>query len=61
MVVSVKWIENHYHLFNKLYFGNTLPNIKFKANNSKTGWGYAGFNYDLKNDTIIPDFISISN
>lgn len=61
MIVTVNWIEEHYNEFNKMYWDGKLPNIKFKTNRSKNSWGFAGFIYDYENDTIIPDFISISN
>jgi len=61
MVVTTSWISSNYTKFNNLYFGGTLPNIKFKTNRSKNSWGFASFRYDWANDTIIPECITISN
>lgn len=61
MIVTTSWISSNYNKFNNLYFGGTLPNIKFKTNHSKTSWGFASFRFDWTNDTIIPEAITISN
>lgn len=61
MIVTTSWIEYNYNKFNKLYFGNTLPNISFKTSNTKKAWGYATYKYDFINSTIIPLSITISN
>ena len=49
MIVTTSWIEYNYNKFNKLYFGNTLPNISFKTSNTKKAWGYATYKYDFIN------------
>ena len=61
MIVTTSWISSNYNKFNNLYFGGTLPSIKFSTNHSKRVWGFATFRYDWDNDTIIPDSITISN
>lgn len=61
MIVTVEWIEKHYNKFNQLYFGGTLPRIVFKTSRTKKSWGYATYKYDLKNSTVIPESIVISN
>ena len=61
MIVTTSWISSNYNKFNQLYFGGTLPSIKFSTNHSKRVWGFATFRYDWDNDTIIPDSITISN
>lgn len=61
MIVTTNWIAENYSKFNSLYFGGTLPNIKFKTNRSKKTWGFASFIYDWANNTIIPECITISN
>lgn len=61
MIVTTNWIAENYSKFNSLYFGGTLPNIKFKTNRSKNSWGFASFRYDWANGTIIPECITISN
>lgn len=61
MLVTTSWIKEHYEKFNKLYFGDTLPMVKFKINHSKHCFGFAGFRYDLWNNTIIPEVLIMSN
>ena len=61
MLVTISWIKEHYDKFNKLYFGDTLPMVKFKINRTKNSFGFAGFQYDFLNDTIIPDILIMSN
>ena len=61
MLVTTSWIEKNYNKFNKLYFGGTLPNIRFKTSRSKKTWGFASFRYDFSNSTIIPLEITMSN
>lgn len=61
MLVTISWIKEHYDKFNKLYFGDTLPTVKFKINRTKNSFGFAGFQYDFLNDTIIPDILIMSN
>ena len=61
MLVTKTWIAKNYNKFNKLYFGNTLPNIEFKISRSKNTWGYASYKYDFANNTIIPLSITLSN
>ena len=61
MLVTVSWIEKNYNKFNKLYFGGTLPSIRFKVSRSRHMWGYASYKYDFENSTIIPLEITLSN
>lgn len=61
MIVTTSWISSNYNKFNQLYFGGTLPSIKFSTNRSKRVWGFATFRYDWENDTIIPEAIVMSN
>lgn len=62
MVISTNWIKENYLKFNKLYWNNKLPNnIEFKVSRSRNTWGFASFNYDFKNNNIIPIQITISN
>ena len=61
MIVTINWIEKKYNQFNDLYFGGTLPTVKFKINRSKNSWGFASFIFDWENDTVIPECITMSN
>ena len=61
MLVTTSWIEKNYNKFNQLYFGGSLPNIRFKTSRSRNTWGFASFRYDFSNSTIIPLEITMSN
>ena len=61
MIVTTDWIEKNYNKFNKMYWDNKLPNIKFKVGRSERSWGYAAYKYDYINDTIHPVSITMSN
>jgi hypothetical protein len=61
MLVTKQWIEKNYNKFNDELFGGRLPNIKFKVNKTCKSWGLASYLFDYKNDTIIPESITISN
>lgn len=61
MIVTVKWIEDKYNKFNHLYFNDELPKIEFKISRSKHCWGYAGYIIKKKENTVTPEYISISN
>lgn len=61
MKVSKKWIIKNYLEFNKKYFDNKLPIVKFNIDHNKYVFGYADFENDYVNNTIIPYSISISN
>lgn len=61
MLVTKQWIEKNYNKFNEELFGGLLPNIEFKICRSRTSWGFAECKYDLKNSTIIPVSITMSN
>lgn len=60
MKISKKWIIRNYIEFNKKYFDNSLPFVRFFINNSKTMYGYAYFLYD-ENNNIKPYSITMSN
>lgn len=61
MLITLDWLHYHYYKFNKEYFGDLLPSIELKISRSKNTWGFAAFNFDYDNDTIIPKSITISN
>ena len=61
MLITKRWIEKNYDKFNEEFFGGLLPNIQFNVNRSKNSWGFASYKYDYKNDTIIPQAITLSN
>jgi len=61
MLVTKQWIEKNYNKFNDELFDGRLPNIKFKVNKTCKSWGLASYLFDYKNDTIIPESITISN
>lgn len=60
-MVNIEWIEKKYNEYNKKYFGNKLPQIEFKTDNSKKRWGYASYRYNLGTGKITPLSITISN
>ena len=61
MLITRQWIETNYNKFNKLYWEGKLPKIMFKISRSRKFWGYAEYQYDWTNSTIIPQSISMSN
>ena len=61
MFVNKKWIIKNYIEFNKKYFDNSLPLVRFYINYSKDTYGFAYFLYDYENNTIKPESITMSN
>ena len=61
MLVTKSWLQKNYNKFNNLLWNGNLPNITLKIGRAKHTWGYAAFNYDYVNDTIIPEYLTISN
>ena len=61
MLVTKSWLQKNYNKYNNLLWNGNLPNIKLKIGRAKNTWGYAAFNYDYVNDTIIPEYLTISN
>ena len=61
MLVTVNWIEKNYNKFNQELWNGMLPNIDFVVSRARNSWGCAYYKFDWKNDTIIPEKISISN
>lgn len=61
MLVTKSWLQKNYNKFNNLLWNGNLPNIKLKIGRAKDTWGNASFRYDYINDTIIPEYLTISN
>lgn len=59
MLVTVSWIEKNYKEFNKKFFDNELPLVKFNVNNSRDRWGYASYRYGY--NKVTPESITMSN
>ena len=66
MIVTKKWIQEKYDLFNSKYWNGELPPIEFKTNMGKKAWGYASYEYIINEnrtriESIRPISITMSN
>ena len=61
MIVTRNWIEKNYNKFNQELWDGKLPTVEFKVSRSRNFWGCAYYKFDWKNDTIIPEKLTISN
>jgi len=61
MIVNKKWISDNYKKFNKMYFNNELPKIKFRTSSAKSYLGLASARYDDITGSTTDFSITISN